>query len=499
MQVQDVLSRIRNKALQKKVVSPESAARFIEDGMTVGTSGGIGAPYPKAVFSSLKLLAKNGYKPKIDLWTTALLPYEIDGILTEEGLLKRRLGSHINPILNKAVNDRKVQCFDIRSGFFPHLVNNRLIGKIDLAIVDAVGITERGDIIPTTVLGDLPSSVQSADSVIVEINMGHPIELEGMHDVYYPGNPPNRKPIPIFHVSDRIGTPFIPAGEEKIKYIVGSKEQETSLQPVVEDEISRGIANHLIQFFKEEVRKRRLPDNLLPLEIGLGSVADCILRALVNSGFRKLEIFTAVIGGGVLKVIESGNVLAVSTNALLFCLEDQRYLYQNLDRFKNNIIIRPVDVTNAPEVIARLGVISINSALEVDIYGHVNSSHLSGFKLVNGIGGSSEFAANGYLSVFTIPSTARNGKVSTIVPMATHVDHSEHVVDIIVTEQGWADLRGLSPVERAEQIISRCVHPSFKAILLEYLNEAIRRCGGHEPCLLEEAFSWFKKFQNGIS
>jgi Acetyl-CoA hydrolase/transferase C-terminal domain len=64
---------------------------------------------------------------------------------------------------------------------------------------------------------------------------------------------------------------------------------------------------------------------------------------------------------------------------------------------------------------------------------------------MNGFGGSGDFARNAYLSIFIVPSTAKGGSISTIVPMVTHVDHIEHDVQIIVTEHGLADLRGSSP------------------------------------------------------
>ena len=70
--------------------------------------------------------------------------------------------------------------------------------------------------------------------------------------------------------------------------------------------------------------------------------------------------------------------------------------------------------------------------------------------MMNGIGGSGDFTRNAYISIFTCPSVAKEGKISAIVPMVSHLDHSEHSVNIIITEQGVADLRGKSPKERAE-------------------------------------------------
>jgi succinyl-CoA:acetate CoA-transferase len=95
--------------------------------------------------------------------------------------------------------------------------------------------------------------------------------------------------------------------------------------------------------------------------------------------------------------------------------------------------------------------------------------------MMNGIGGSGDFACNAYISVlvtisvFVTKSLAKNGAISSIVPMVTHVDHPEHDVDVLVTECGLADLRGLAPRERAVLITETCVHPSYRDQMRDYL------------------------------
>src|SRR5690606_11122037 len=121
--------------------------------------------------------------------------------------------------------------------------------------------------------------------------------------------------------------------------------------------------------------------------------------------------------------------------------------------------LRPQEITNHPELIRRLGCIAINGMIEADIYGNVNSTHIAGSRIMNGIGGSRAFARNAYLSVFMSPSTVKDGKVSAIVPMVSHVDHTEHDTMVVETEQGLADLRGLAPKQRAPEIINKCAHP----------------------------------------
>src|SRR5664279_5061870 len=146
--------------------------------------------------------------------------------------------------------------------------------------------------------------------------------------------------------------------------------------------------------------------------------------------------------------------------------------------YRDRIVLRPQEISNNPEIIRRLGVIAMNGMIEADIYGNVNSTHIMGSRIQNGIGGSGDFARNGYLSIFMAPSTAQHGTISTIVPMVSHVDHTEHDVSVIVTEQGLADLRGLSPTQRAKLIIENCSHPDYKAALQDYSNRATRLATG---------------------
>ena len=122
-----------------------------------------------------------------------------------------------------------------------------------------------------------------------------------------------------------------------------------------------------------------------------------------------------------------------------------------------------------PLEVRRLGVIAMNTAIEVDIYGNVNSTHIAGTQMMNGIGGSGDFARNAAVPIFVAPSTAKGGRISTVVPMCSHVDHNEHSTRVIVTEHGLADLRGLAPAERAATIVTRCAHPAYRDYLLRYL------------------------------
>ena len=182
----------------------------------------------------------------------------------------------------------------------------------------------------------------------------------------------------------------------------------------------------------------------------------------------------------------NGRVKDASACSLTVSNDCLMQVYDNMDYFRQHLTLRQSEISNSPEVIRRLGVIAINTAIEVDLYGNANSTHISGTKMMNGIGGSGDFIRNAYLSIFTCPSVAKGGLISSIVPFVSHQDSSEHDVNIIVTEQGIADLRGKSPRQRAEIIIENCAHPDYKQLLWDYLKIAR---GGQTPHCLPAAFA----------
>jgi succinyl-CoA:acetate CoA-transferase len=186
-------------------------------------------------------------------------------------------------------------------------------------------------------------------------------------------------------------------------------------------------------------------------------------------------------------------MVLASATALSLSADATKQFNCEIDSLKNKIVLRTQEISNHPEVIRRLGVIAMNGLIEADIYGNINSTHIRGTAIMNGIGGSGDFARNAYLSIFMTPSTAKGGSISAIVPMVTHVDHTEHDVQIIVTERGLADLRGLSPKQRAAIIIDNAAHPSFRPALTDYFDRACKFSPGkHTPHLLDEAFLLIK-------
>ena len=171
----------------------------------------------------------------------------------------------------------------------------------------------------------------------------------------------------------------------------------------------------------------------------------------------------------------------------------QNKCIKNIRFYRDHVVLRNQEISNNPELARRLGIVALNTPLECDIYGNANSSHVCGTKMMNGIGGSGDFARNAGLTIFSTESVAKGGAISSIVPMCSHIDHTEHDVHIIVTEQGYADLRWKSPRERAELIIENCAHPDYRPLLREYYRDALK-FGGQTPHDLSRAFSFHQRF-----
>ena len=482
------LERIRNSNLHDKVMPAEQASQFIKDGMTVGMSGFTRAGEAKAVPRALiEQVKKNPIK--INLMTGASLGNDLDKLLTEAGILARRMPFQVDSTLRKAINNGEVMFIDQHlSETVEHLRNHQLTMP-DVAVIEAVAITEEGHIVPTTSVGNSASFAIFAKQVIVEINMLHNPNLEGLHDIYIPSYRPTRQPMPLVKVDDRIGSTAIPIDPAKIVGIVFTNQSDSFSTVTDPDEDTASIARHLVNFFKEEVAQNKLPANLGPLQAGIGNIANAVMMGLLDSDFKDLTMYSEVLQDSTFDLIDAGKMSFASGSSIVLSERCNAQVFNNLEKYKDKLVLRPQEISNHPEIVRRLGIIAINTALEFDMYGNVNSTHVCGTRMMNGIGGSGDFARNAHLAIFVTKSIAKNGAISSVVPMASHVDHNEHDVDILVTEQGLADLRGLAPRERAVQVIKHCVHPDYRDDMLDYYNRACER-GGHTPHLLEEAFSW---------
>ena len=393
------------------------------------------------------------------------------------------------------MGDKHLSLFaqDLGYGFYTKDTES---GKLDLAIIEVSAITEDGSLVPTTSCGVIPEILMVCDRIIIEVNTGQP-SFEGIHDMVSCGTPPNRQVLNITSAGSRIGATSIPCDPKKIVAIVESKRRDKGRAFTESDDTSEAIAGHIIDFFTHEVKMGRLPDNLLPIQSGVGSIANAVVGGLAKGPFYNLSVFTEVLQDTMLDLFDSGKLDAASSCSLSLSetLGFPRF-FENWDKYFDKITLRPLSISNAPEPIRRLGVIAMNTPVEIDMYAHANSTLVGGTRMINGLGGSGDFLRNGFLKMMHTPSSRPSKTdptgISCVVPHCSHIDHTEHDLDVVITEQGLADVRGLCPRDRAKVIIEKCAHPDYKPILTEYyemaLADCLRRKVAHEPQLWDRAF-----------
>ena len=488
-----IQERVRHAGLRQRIISSIAAADLIHDGNVVAISGFTRAGDAKIVLLELAKRAAGGERLQIDLWTGASVGDQVDGALAETGVLRRRLPFQAEGRLRKAINRGEIRFMDQHLSHTAEMLRTHTLARPDVAIIEAAAITEEGFIVPTTSVGNSAIFAQTAEKIIVELNLSQPMGLEGMHDIYDPGLRPGRQPVPIIRPGDRIGEPFIRVNPDRIAAIVLTDKPDDSRPLSQPDEETKRISGYIIEFLEHEVKLGRLPRTLAPLQSGIGVLANAVFAGLGESSFENLEVYSEVLQDSMFDLIDMGMLSFASASSITCSPARLQQVLENLDRYRDKVMLRPQEISNHPEVIRRLGLIAINAALEFDIYGNVNSTHVLGTQMMNGIGGSGDFARNSYLPIFVSNSLAKDGKISSVVPMCAHVDHTEHDTQVVVTEQGLADLRGLAPRERAEVIISNCAHPAYRELLRDYVRAAAKY-GGQTPHDLTRALSWHQRF-----
>ena len=492
--------RVRCSALHARTMSAAEAAALIPAGANVGMSGFTGAGYPKALPQAIAARAKAehaaGRPYKLNVWTGASTAAECDGVMAEAEVLGQRLPFNTDPKARKAINAGEIDFIDMHLSHVAQHAWFGFLGPMNVAVIEVLGVTADGLLIPSTAVGNNKTWLEIADKVILEVNTKPPAKMEGMHDIYYgTAIPPRRVPINMTHADDRIGQPYLKVDLDKVIAVVETHKGDRDNVFAAPDANSNTIAASIIDFLSHEMQMGRLPKEMLPIQSGVGNVANAVLAGLLTSPFDNLLGFTEVLQDGMLDLLRAGKMARASATAISLSAAAYKDFEDNIDFYRDRILLRPQEISNHPELVRRLGVIAMNSMIEADIYGNINSTHVMGTSMMNGIGGSGDFARNGYLSFFVTPSVAKDGSISCIVPMCSHVDHTEHDTQIIVTEQGLADLRGLSPKQRAKVIIDKCAHPDFRPQLHDYFDRSMKQSAGlHTPHILTEALSWHQRY-----
>jgi acetyl-CoA hydrolase len=473
------------------------AGRLIKNGQTVGFSGFTPAGAAKVVPEGIAAYAKEehtaGRPYKIGVITGASTGDGLDGVLTRAEAIAWRTPYQTNKDLRDAVNAGKIRYFDLHLSEVAQDLRYGFLGHVDWAVIEACKVTPEGEITLTTSVGVSPTLCRVADKIIIELNSAHPEALQGCHDIIELDNPPHRREIRVYSVNDRGGSTIVKVDPRKIVGIVKSNIGDQARTFADADETTNKIGMNVAEFLATELKAGRLPPEFLPLQSGVGNIANALMGALgKDRNVPPFTMYSEVIQDSVAELIFDGRVTFASGTSLTVTPEILKRIYENLDFFRQHFVLRPQEISNNPGVVRRLGVISINTAIEADIFGNINSTHIMGDKMMNGIGGSGDFTRNAYLSIFTCPSTTKNGDISTIVPLCSHIDHTEHSVKVVITEQGVADLRGKDPVQRATEIITKCAHPDYREELLAYVKDNQKR--GHIPQNLREAFKMHIRF-----
>jgi len=465
---------------------------------------------PKAIFRALSKRAvkehEAGQPFQVSILTGASSCQSVEGDMAVAKALKFRAPFSTNKDFRTHTNLGEIDYEDMHLGHMSERLRRGFYGEVDWAVVE-VSDLEEGETTCKAVLtsagGVAATIVRLAKRVILEHNTFHSPKSRLLHDTYEPGDFLNsthpfipsghgREMMPVLSVLDRVGKDYIEIDASKIAGVIESHipEEDRSFKALTPENRQMGL--NVAAFLVNDMKKGHIPPQFLPLQSGVGTTGNAVLDALSQDpAIPDFTTYSEVVQDAAIRMIMEGRITAASATAMTVTNEALQLVYDNIDFVSKHLVIRQSEVANSPEVIRRLGVIAINTALECDIYGNENSSHVCGSALMNGIGGSCDYERNGYISIFTTLSTAKNGKISAIVPMCSHIDSTEHDVDVIVTEQGYADLRGKGPLKRAEEIIEHCAHPDYRPLLRDYLRLAPM---GHEPQHMRAALAFHDTF-----
>lgn len=476
-------------------ITPEQAASHIKHNETIGfggfTAAGACKIIPLAIAARAKAEHAAGRPFKLGLITGASTGKSLDGALAAADAIAWRTPYQSDPTLRKSINEGKTRFFDLHLSAVQPTVRSGVLGKVNWAIVEASKVTPEGEITLSTSVGCSNTFIRMADKVLIELNAYHP-DLTGLHDLYEPNDPPHRREIPIYTPTDRVGSTVIKVDPSKIAGVVKNNAPDEAGGFDAPDPVTTKIGENVAKFLADELKSGRIPSSFLPLQSGVGNIANAVIGALGSStSIPPFMMYTEVIQDSVIDLIKSGKCTFASGCSLTVSPDKLQTVYKDLEFFRKHLVLRPQEISNSPELVRRLGLITINTAIEVDLFGNVNSTHVMGKDLMNGIGGSGDFTRNAHISIYTCPSVAKKGAISTIVPFVTHLDHSEHSVQIVVTEYGIADLRGKDPADRAQTMIENCVHPDYRQLMRDYLKISGK---GHMPQTLQNAFSMHLAF-----
>jgi acetyl-CoA hydrolase len=480
-----------------KLVPVEEAVKFVSDRCKIAISGFTKSGEPKTFIPALaRYLSQYAPKTKIGLFSGASLSEDVENPIAS--FVGKRGPYMSSSASRKLINAGEMDFADIHLSAFARNLLYGFYGDIDLAVVEVSRIRPDGSVVLSSSVGVSVEALATAKRIILEVNPKIP-DYTGFHDIALPGVHPHISwPIPIVNVDDRVGTPYVEIDKSKVVAVIESDRSDYPVSFKPTTEVDRKIAENVIDFLMYCQKKFNWRKRLPPIQSGVGNVANAIIGELYKSPFQKIRFWTEVFQDGMMRYVEDDDKFdSASATAVSFSEKENSEFLRLFSQCREKIVLRPMWLSNNAELITRLFVIAMNTPIEVDIYGHVNSTHVDGSRVINGLGGSGDFFRHAYLSIVHTPSVRRikGGKtVSCIMPYVRHIDHTEHDIHCVVTEQGFAlntEIR--SARHRADDIINKCAHPHFRPLLHDYLRLAGE---GDEPrpTNLDILQSWWKDY-----
>ncbi|MFH1742387.1 MAG: acetyl-CoA hydrolase/transferase C-terminal domain-containing protein [bacterium] len=468
--------RIENKDLLAKVIPVEEAVKLVQNKCTMAISGFTKSGEPKTFLPSLsRYLSTSASNTKIDLLSGASISEEVEDRLAP--FISRRGPYMSSNVSRKLIHTGQMEFTDVHLSHFGRNMMYGFYGDIDLAVVEVSRVRPDGSVVLSSSVGISAEALTKAKKIILEVNTGIP-DYTGFHDILVPTvHPRVCWPIPLTNVCDRVGTPYVQFDTSKVVAVVESTIPDYGVSFKASGEIDRQIAANVIEFLIQCRGKLNWGKRLPPIQSGVGNVANAIVGQLYESPFTGIRFWTEVFQDGMMRYVEDNAKFdCASATAVSFSAKARAEFERLFDLCRYKLVLRPMWISNSPELISRLFVIAMNTPVEVDVYGHVNSTHIDGSKVISGLGGSGDFFRNAYISIVHTPSirSLKDGRVvSCVMPYVRHIDHTEHDIKCIVTEQGYTvNMEIRSGKHRAEDIIEHCAHPHFRPILREYLEMA---------------------------
>lgn len=489
--------RIQCPELMAKVVPVEEAVKHVKHGDVLGISGFTKSGDPKVFLPALaKHLAATAPDTRISLLSGASLAEEVENPIAP--FLAARGPYMSSGASRKLIHAGKMDFFDQHLSVFARGMMYGFYGDVDVAVIEISHIRPDGSLILSSSVGVSVEALARAKKIILEVNTAQP-DFTGYHDIVPPATHPHVGwPIPVVNVDDRVGTPYVQIDLHKVVAVIESTipDYPVPFKPTGSTDVK--IGQQVMQFLYDCQRRFAWGERIPPIQSGVGNVANAIVGELYNSTFQRMRFWTEVFQDGMLRFVENEDKFErASATAISFSKNARGEFDRLFKHIRDRLVLRPMWMSNSPELITRLFVIAMNTPIEFDIYGHVNSTHVDGSRIINGLGGSGDFLRNAYISIVHTPSVRKlkDGRVvSCVMPYVRHIDHTEHDVKCFATEQGFAPTFQLrSARHRALDIIDRCAHPHFRSLLKEYLRIA-GEGDAPRPTDLDKLKGWWTEY-----